>query len=253
MRKLLICAIVVAAGAVWVAVAARTADAGCGGAACALTAAPAEKPACGKDCTKPCCAAGPTGAKGQKACPADCAKPCCAEKPAAANAHWKAALGALDRAEKAVRAGDKDAALAALAEARKLLAARGEDKAAAVNATCPMTGRPVKAEYTRTYEGKTVGFCGPGCAGAWDRADDARRAAVAAKAVAAAKGPAGPTGEFANTRCPIMGGKIDPQRLTDNLTRTYHGSKVAFCCGGCPAAWDKLTDGEKRAKLAKAK
>jgi hypothetical protein len=33
------------------------------------------------------------------------------------------------------------------------------------------------------------------------------------------------------------------------LTREFKGQKVAFCCGGCPAAWDKLTDEQRRAKL----
>jgi hypothetical protein len=50
-----------------------------------------------------------------------------------------------------------------------------------------------------------------------------------------------------NARCPIMGGKP-----VTALTRDYNGQKVGFCCGGCPAQWDKLTDAEKNVKLAKA-
>ena len=32
----------------------------------------------------------------------------------------------------------------------------------------------------------------------------------------------------------------------------YKGHRVAFCCAGCPAMWDKLSDAEKKAKLSKA-
>jgi hypothetical protein len=61
-----------------------------------------------------------------------------------------------------------------------------------------------------------------------------------------------PVGKFANAFCPIMGTKIDPKMVTANLTREYKGKKVAFCCEGCPVAWDKLTDEQKGAKLAAA-
>jgi hypothetical protein len=61
--------------------------------------------------------------------------------------------------------------------------------------------------------------------------------------VAAAKKPA-------NSVCPIMGGKIDADKVSPELTRTFEGKTVAFCCGGCPAKWDQLSDEQKRAKLA---
>jgi hypothetical protein len=59
--------------------------------------------------------------------------------------------------------------------------------------------------------------------------------------------------QFANNLCPIMGSPINPAKVTKNLIRDYKGQKVAFCCAGCPATWDKLTDAEKNIKLAKAK
>jgi len=34
-----------------------------------------------------------------------------------------------------------------------------------------------------------------------------------------------------------------------SLTRVHRCERVAFCCAGCPAKWDKLTDEEKDAKL----
>lgn len=55
-----------------------------------------------------------------------------------------------------------------------------------------------------------------------------------------------------NSTCPIMGKSFDPATVPDNLTRTFKGQKVGFCCGGCPPAWDKLSDAEKTAKLAES-
>jgi len=57
-------------------------------------------------------------------------------------------------------------------------------------------------------------------------------------------------GAVVNTKCPIMGGKVDPATVPANLTRTFQGKKVGFCCGGCPSQWDKLSDEEKAKKLA---
>ena len=56
---------------------------------------------------------------------------------------------------------------------------------------------------------------------------------------------------FANVRCPIMGAPIKPDKVTKDLIRDYKGQKVAFCCAGCPARWDKLSDSDKISKLAK--
>lgn len=59
--------------------------------------------------------------------------------------------------------------------------------------------------------------------------------------------------QFANNCCLIMGSPINPEKVTKNLIRDYKGQKVAFCCAGCPSMWDKLTDTQKQAKLAKVK
>jgi hypothetical protein len=55
-----------------------------------------------------------------------------------------------------------------------------------------------------------------------------------------------------NAACPIMGTEIDPDDVPENLTREFRGKTVGFCCSGCPAAWDKLSDEEKEKKLAGA-
>ncbi len=57
---------------------------------------------------------------------------------------------------------------------------------------------------------------------------------------------------YVNTQCPIMGSAIDPADVPADHVREYKGQKVAFCCDQCVVAWDKLSDSEKDAKLAKA-
>lgn len=68
------------------------------------------------------------------------------------------------------------------------------------------------------------------------------------EAVGKAVGPV-----FANTKCPMMGGVIQPEKVMPALTREFNGQKVAFCCGGCPDMWDKLSEPQKQAKLATVK
>jgi hypothetical protein len=55
--------------------------------------------------------------------------------------------------------------------------------------------------------------------------------------------------KFLNTKCPIMGTPIDPEKVPPALVRSYKEGKVAFCCAGCPVAWDRLSDHDKDAKL----
>jgi hypothetical protein len=74
------------------------------------------------------------------------------------------------------------------------------------------------------------------------------KAPPATTATSAGK-PAPAVAKVVNTKCPIMGGAVDPKTVADALTREFKGQKVGFCCGGCPAQWDKLSDAEKEAKL----
>ena len=64
------------------------------------------------------------------------------------------------------------------------------------------------------------------------------------------KGGPAAAAAVANATCPIMGNKLDRANVPANLTREFEGKKVGFCCAGCPAAWDKLTDARKAEKLA---
>lgn len=55
-----------------------------------------------------------------------------------------------------------------------------------------------------------------------------------------------------NANCPMMGSPVDPARVTPALYREHEGQGVGFCCGGCPAAWDRLSDEQKAERLEAA-
>jgi hypothetical protein len=57
---------------------------------------------------------------------------------------------------------------------------------------------------------------------------------------------------FVNTNCPIMGTPIQAASVPPSLIRILDGQKVAFCCPGCPGAWDRLSPTDKAVKLAAA-
>jgi hypothetical protein len=152
--------------------------------------------------------------------PADKPKAACPACPIATGVD--SALRQIPAVEKAVTEGRKDEALKELAAVRALLAQVQKDMAA-------------MAEKM-----KAGGTCCPEC----------RMPCCAGKTAEPAKGAEGPKGVI-NDVCPIMGSKIDPAKVPDNLTRMYKGAKVGFCCGGCPARWDSMSDAKKAEFIAK--
>lgn len=150
-----------------------------------------------------------------KSCDKDKATCCtkdgsCGGRPAKA---VQTAIAELDAAEAALKAGQTEKAHAAIQAARKRLAAAHAKMG-------------TKGHHKR-------GSC-----------DKARKGACQKSGQQASR-PA-----VINTKCPIMGNKIDPAKVPANLYREYHGKGVGFCCGGCPVAWDKLSDEQKQAKLS---
>ncbi|MBM3991330.1 MAG: hypothetical protein FJ298_10045 [Planctomycetes bacterium] len=108
---------------------------------------------------------------------------------------WGCALSVDDlaqlrgRTDLLVDAGDKpDAVLAELEPPPKFTnelpspdAPPPGDPTASINTTCPITGSPVNAKYTRTFEGRVIGFCCPNCPAEFDKDP----AACAAKVISA--------------------------------------------------------------------
>lgn len=54
-------------------------------------------------------------------------------------------------------------------------------------------------------------------------------------------------GSHVNKNCPIMGKEVDAEAPT----REFKGVTIGFCCPGCDRKWDRKTDAEKMALLAK--
>lgn len=108
----------------------------------------------------------PTVAKAEKA-------------PAASPAHHLQALeDRLTAALAAAESGDAKAAAAELAKAKHLLGAlKAQIADVPANDRCPIMGGKVNPKLTRSFEGKTVGFCCAGCFPKWDNLSDAEKKA----------------------------------------------------------------------------
>lgn len=87
---------------------------------------------------------------------------------------------------------------------------------AKVQVNCPVTGQAVDKKISTTQQGQKVLFCCRGCVGKFE------------------KNPGKYAGALANsysfqTKCPVMGGPINPQAAI----KLADGRKVYFCCAGC--------------------
>lgn len=97
--------------------------------------------------------------------------------------------------------------------------------AAPINETCPVSGQPVKAGFTSTFEDQTVGFCCEKCKAAFDKEP--------AKFAEKLRGKQAGAGPF-NTLCPLSGEPVKADQVS-----TFEDFEVAFCCGKCKAAFDQ--------------
>lgn len=52
-------------------------------------------------------------------------------------------------------------------------------------------------------------------------------------------------GEPINTMCPIGGHEFTKAGHSKDLTRSYNGKTIGFCCSGCTDAFDGMTAEEK--------
>jgi hypothetical protein len=74
--------------------------------------------------------------------------------------------------------------------------------------------------------------------------------ALAASGCAASKDKASTAAASAapiNATCPIMGGS----GVDTGVTVVYEGKTIAFCCDGCIAEWNALSDAERTERVAK--
>lgn len=85
-----------------------------------------------------------------------------------------------------------------------------------IQVNCPVTGNPINKKVFTEVKDKRVYFCCKGCKIKFEGKRD--KYATALK-----------SSHTYQTRCPVMGGKINPAVFTDLPT----GERIYYCCPGC--------------------
>jgi YHS domain-containing protein len=91
-----------------------------------------------------------------------------------------------------------------------------------VQVNCPLSGKPIDRKIFAEHDGEKVYFCSDGCKTAYAQDPTKYRARLA-------------DSYTYQTRCPVMGGKINPASYTDLPT----GQRIYYCCAGCDRAFLK--------------
>lgn len=119
-----------------------------------------------------------------------------------------------------------------------------------VNVMCPIGAEPIDGKTFVQHEGKTVGFCCPGCDNAFMNWEENRRSAFVLAAMrgdepgAADAHAANPEKEakadpYLLDTCPVSGQKLGS--MGEPLIKTIEGREVRFCCGGCVGRFEADT------------
>lgn len=101
------------------------------------------------------------------------------------------------------------------------------NKAGSVGAeqkTCPVTGKPVKADVSTTVDGQPVKFCCPSCIDKYKGKPNKYAPALYKQLYP----------QRIQVKCPVMGGEVDPDVFIE-----HNGEKVSFCCKGCDGKFEK--------------
>lgn len=125
--------------------------------------------------------------------------------------------------------------------------AKDAKKPQPINKKCPVEGGDVDPDSTIQYKGKTIGFCCAGCDKEFEK-DPAKFMAKIDKELAAEKkdGAADKKNDAKkgekkeaelNAKCPVSGDDIDKE-----ITETYKGRTIAFCCKDCVKDFKKDPD-----------
>ena len=114
-----------------------------------------------------------------------------------------------------------------------------------VNSACPMSQKALSADCPKsTWDGVTLGFCGPGCKAAFDNQTPAEKNAEVA-ALKAGTTSVENNGMVSNV-CPMSSRKL----ASNSPTSTWDGKTIGFCCNGCKGRFDNMSDSEKNAMVA---
>lgn len=94
-----------------------------------------------------------------------------------------------------------------------------------INDLCPVSGKQIAEGCTSEYEGKLVGFCCGKCKAEFEKDPNPLLEKLGLV-------PA-PVPQVLNTVCPVGDKPAKPE-----VTTTYKGRKVAFCCSKCKGAFE---------------
>jgi YHS domain-containing protein len=133
--------------------------------------------------------------------------------------------------------------------------AKDAEKAKPINKKCPVEGGDVDPTVTTEYKGKTIGFCCDTCPPEFKKDPEkfmkkVNEELAAEKKGGAKKGEGEKKQAELNAKCPVSGDDVDKE-----ITETYKGRTIAFCCKDCvkdfkkdPDKFVKKLDEEKAAK-----
>lgn len=100
-----------------------------------------------------------------------------------------------------------------------------------INATCPLTGKPIDPQFTYTYQDQVIGFCCANCLESFKKDPKAHIGKVKEFQSVATAAPA--EKKLLNTKCLVMPDKdVNPK-----CTVEVEGSLIGFCCGNCLKAY----------------
>ncbi len=97
--------------------------------------------------------------------------------------------------------------------------------------TCPVMGGKIKKSVYADHGGKRVYFCCPMCIGKFKADPEKHILKLEGQGVTFEKTP------MSQTRCPVMGGKINKRVYAD-----HDGKRVYFCCPGCDRTFKKAPE-----------
>ena len=132
--------------------------------------------------------------------------------------------------------------------------AGAQNPPASVNKICPIGKEPIDGATFIEIDGRTVGFCCPGCDDAYRLWSDQRRAAFVKRALDGAE-PVTPSPPSEPSKSPRKAPKSDPYLLDvcpvsgeklgsmgEPIAKTVNGRRFRLCCAGCISSREKDID-----------
>jgi YHS domain-containing protein len=101
----------------------------------------------------------------------------------------------------------------------KMPAAKPAGNPTLAQKTCPVTGKPIRKDFSVEQDGLKVYFCCPSCPPKFKESPTEYLPAVYRQVYP----------QNVQVNCPVMGGPLDGKTFIE-----YQGRQIGFCCDGCP-------------------